>query len=66
MSMVPGEEYTVSSVATSFSSAVASVTILKVEPGAYSAPVARFTSELSSAALPDAAAASSDSTSAAL
>ena len=46
--MVPGEENTVSSLATSSSSAVASVTILNVEPGAYSEPTARSTRVLSS------------------
>ena len=47
MVMVPGEENVVDSLATSSSSAVAKVTILNVEPGAYSVPVARLISEVS-------------------
>ena len=51
MSMVPGDENTVSSLATPSSSAVASVTILNVEPGAYSVCIARFSNVLSPSGL---------------
>lgn len=39
MSMVPGDENVVDSLATSTSSAVDNVTILNVEPGAYRLPL---------------------------
>ena len=42
--MTPGDEYTVSSSAMPFCRAVASETILNVEPGAYRPWVARFSS----------------------
>ena len=59
MSISPGESYIVSAVAMWFCSAAARVTILKVEPGAYSAWVARLNS--SEESLPPSAAAVSSS-----
>ena len=65
--MVPGDAYTLSSLAMPFCRAVASETILNVEPGAYRPWVARLTSWPASSEPSDAAACpSSASTSPAL